>query len=243
MDLQNFKYTINRNIMPFIQVGLGLLGANRARRAQREAQQKAEQEAQAALERQQAAQLRVDEQRARYLKYQFENPFEGMENPFEDLTVSTKAFDLQKEFAQQQAANVLAGLRGTAGASGIAGLAQGLANQGVIQARTMAADIAKQEAENQRIMAKGTLMFEQLQRSGDAAVQQAESAREATILGMEYGALTGALGAQQQAQQNLMYQDFAGMQIGQQNIAALAGLAGTDGPLQGVLEGLGIIPA
>ena len=155
MDLQNFKYTINRNIMPFIQVGLGLLGANRARRAQREAQQKAEQEAQAALERQQAAQ--VDEQRARYLKYQFENPFEGMENPFEDLTVSTKAFDLQKEFAQQQAANVLAGLRGTAGASGIAGLAQSLANQGVIQARTMAADIAKQEAENQRIMAKGAL--------------------------------------------------------------------------------------
>ena len=36
MDLQNFKYTINRNIMPFVQVGLGLLGANRARRAQRE---------------------------------------------------------------------------------------------------------------------------------------------------------------------------------------------------------------
>ena len=105
----------------------------------------------------------------------------------------------------------------------------------------MAADIAKQEAENQRTMAKGTLMFEQLQRSGDAAVQQAESAREATLLGMEYGALTGALDAQQQTQQNLMYQDFAGMQIGQQNIAALAGLSGTDGPLQGMLEGLGII--
>ena len=49
MDLQNFKYTINRNIMPFVQVGLGLLGANRARRAQREAQQRAEQEAQASF--------------------------------------------------------------------------------------------------------------------------------------------------------------------------------------------------
>ena len=221
------------------QVIAAFVGASSASKARKEAAARAEEQSQKALERQKAARARVEEQKARYAQYQFQNPFEGMENPFEDLKVSTEAADFQMEQAAQQRANILAGLRGAAGTSGIAGLAQALANQGVIQARQVSADIARQEAAGQLAMAKGAMAVDQLERQGQAAVQQAESAREATILGMEYGALTGANQAQQQASQNQMYQGIAGMQMQQQNMLALASLSGVDGPLSNLFGGGG----
>jgi len=222
-----------------VQAGAALLGLLSGNRARREANERALRESEQALERQRAARARVEEQKARYAQYQFQNPFEGMENPFEDLKVSTEAADFQLQQAAQQRANIMAGLRGAAGASGIAGLAQALANQGVIQARQVSADIARQEATNQLAMAKGAMAVDRLERQGQAAVQQAESAREATILGMEYGALTGANQAVQQASQNQMYQGVAGMQMGQQNLLALASLSGVDGPLSNLFGGGG----
>ena len=221
------------------QVIAAFVGASSASKARKEAAARAEEQSQKALERQKAARARVEEQKARYAQYQFQNPFEGMENPFEDLKVSTEAADFQMEQAAQQRANIMAGLRGAAGTSGIAGLAQALANQGVIQARQVSADIARQEAAGQLAMAKGAMAIDQLERQGQAAVQQAESAREATILGMEYGALTGANQAQQQASQNQMYQGIAGMQMQQQNMLALASLSGVDGPLSNLFGGGG----
>ena len=221
------------------QVIAAFVGASSASKARKEAAARAEEQSQKALERQKAARARVEEQKARYAQYQFQNPFEGMENPFEDLKVSTEAADFQMEQAAQQRANIMAGLRGAAGTSGIAGLAQALANQGVIQARQVSADIARQEAAGQLAMAKGAMAVDQLERQGQAAVQQAESAREATILGMEYGALTGANQAQQQASQNQMYQGIAGMQMQQQNMLALASLSGVDGPLSNLFGGGG----
>tara|TARA_Y100001973_G_C5208694_1_gene343644 strand:+ start:4646 stop:5506 length:861 start_codon:yes stop_codon:yes gene_type:complete len=221
------------------QVIAAFVGASSASKARKEAAARAEEQSQKALERQKAARARVEEQKARYAQYQFQNPFEGMENPFEDLKVSTEAADFQMEQAAQQRANIMAGLRGAAGTSGIAGLAQALANQGVIQARQVSADIARQEAAGQLAMAKGAMAIDQLERQGQAAVQQAESAREATILGMEYGALTGASQAQQQASQNQMYQGIAGMQMQQQNMLALASLSGVDGPLSNLFGGMG----
>ena len=222
-----------------VQAGAALLGLLSGNRARREANERALRESEQALERQRAARARVEEQKARYAQYQFQNPFEGMENPFEDLKVSTEAADFQLQQAAQQRANIMAGLRGAAGASGIAGLAQALANQGVIQARQVSADIARQEATNQLAMAKGAMAVDRLERQGQAAVQQAESAREATILGMEYGALTGSNQAVQQASQNQMYQGVAGMQMGQQNLLALASLSGVDGPLSNLFGGGG----
>ena len=221
------------------QVIAAFVGASSASKARKEAAARAEEQSQKALERQKAARARVEEQKARYAQYQFQNPFEGMENPFEDLKVSTEAADFQLQQAAQQRANIMAGLRGAAGTSGIAGLAQALANQGVIQARQVSADIARQEAAGQLAMAKGAMAVDRLERQGQAAVQQAESAREATILGMEYGALTGANQAQQQASQNQMYQGIAGMQMQQQNMLALASLSGVDGPLSNLFGGGG----
>ena len=74
-----------------------------------------------------------------------ENQYEGMENRFEDMTVDMQAAEFQAQQGQQQRANILQSLRGAVGTSGIAGLAQSLANQGALQAQQISAGISQQE--------------------------------------------------------------------------------------------------
>ena len=62
-----------------VQAGAALLGLLSGNRARREANERALRESEQALERQRAARARVEEQKARYAQYQFQNPFEGME--------------------------------------------------------------------------------------------------------------------------------------------------------------------
>ena len=80
---------------------------------------------------------------------QFENPYQNIENPFEDLTVNQQAAQFQAQQIQQQQANLLEGFKGAAGSSGIGGLAQILANQGALQTQKASASIAQQEQANQ----------------------------------------------------------------------------------------------
>ena len=77
------------------------------------------------------------------------NPYASLENVYEDQTVDLKAAEFAKEQSQQNAANIMANLKGAAGGSGAAGLAQVLANQGAKQAQQAAADIGRQEQANQ----------------------------------------------------------------------------------------------
>jgi len=182
-----------------LTVGVGLLGvysANKQGGAMR--RQSAAQAAQALKERKEQ-QKRVDKEVANYRAMKFTNPYEGMENVFEDLKVSTQAADFQAEQGAQQRANILGQLRGAAGTSGIAGLAQSMANQGQLQARQISAQLAQQEAGNEMARAGGAQQIQQMERSGDAMVQEAESGRQATILGAQYGQAAGANANYQQA--------------------------------------------
>ena len=188
-----------------------------------------------------------------------ENLYEGMENRFEDMTVDMRAADFQTQQGQQQRANIMQGLRGAAGTSGVAGLAQSLANQGQLQSQQIAAGISQQERQNQMLAAQEGARIDQLQRGagmslqqmqatgaqqlqaqqaagsmqqqqmqmtgamqqqqmqmagaaqqqqmileGEAATQAAQFGQQATLLGMDYGALAGANAAQQQAMANQM---------------------------------------
>lgn len=149
-------------------------------------------------------QARVDAQKQQYKAFEFTNPFEGMENVFEDVTVSQEAARFQMEQGRQQRANIMASLSGAAGASGIAGLAQSLAQQGTMQARQVSADIAQQEATNQRLIAQGASQADMLERQGAAAVQGARFGRESTMYAGELGELAGARAAEQAAFGNQM---------------------------------------
>ena len=144
-------------------------------------------------------QARADAQKEQFRAFQFTNPFEGMENPYEDMTVSQEASRFQMEQGAQQRANIMQGLSGAAGASGIAGLAQSLAQQGTMQARQVSADISRQEAANQQAMAQGSFQTDMMRRQGSAAVQGAEFGRESTMYAAELGELAGARAAEQGA--------------------------------------------
>ena len=111
-------------------------------------------------------------------------------------------------------------LRGAAGGSGIAGLAQALANQGQLQTQQISASIGQQESRNQALKAKGAGAVQTAERQGAQFVQQANMDRQATLLGMQMGQTTGANLASQQAQANQMNAQIA------QNQAISDGISG-----------------
>ena len=144
--------------------------------------------------KQQVAETKAAETRA---QYEGSRPYEGMENRIEDMTVDMRAADFQVQQGQQQRANIMAGLRGAAGSSGIAGLAQAMANQGQLQTQQIAAGIGQQESRNQLLAAQERSRIDQLQRG-------ARAGKESTLLGMDYGMLAGANKAYQGALANQM---------------------------------------
>ena len=107
-------------------------------------------------------------EKEKYREMVFVNPFENMENPFEDLTVNTLEAEFMSRRGEQTRANILSSLRSAAGSSGIAALAQTLANQGMLQNQKIAANIGKQEAINQRAAAQGALAVDMAERKGEA---------------------------------------------------------------------------
>jgi len=175
----------------------------------------------------------LEKQKQEYRDIEFTNPYEGMqnqyaENVFEDLTVNQQQAQFQARQGQQQRANIMAGLRGAAGSSGIAGLAQAMANQGQLQAQQISASIGQQEARNQRLAAQGDLQRQRgaaavdLQiRTGDVMLQQAESGRQATLLGMQQGQVAGANSAYQQ---QMLNQQKANASANAMTTSAITGL-------------------
>ena len=91
-----------------------------------------------------------------------------MENRYEDMTVDMRAADFQAQQGQQQRANIMQGLRGAAGSSGVAGLAQAMAGQGQLQAQQQAAGIGQQERQNKMMAAQEGSRIDMTQR-GEAS--------------------------------------------------------------------------
>lgn len=110
----------------------------------------------------------------------FENQFN--ENVYEDATVNTQQAEFMAQQQSQSQANIMQGLSGAAGGSGIAGLAQALANQSTQASAKASASIGMQEAANQKLMGQGELMMMKgEQQAEQIRLQGAERAR-----GLEY---------------------------------------------------------
>lgn len=95
------------------------------------------------------------------------NPYANMENVYEDQTVDLKAAEFAREQSQQNAADIMQNMKGAAGSSGVAGLAQVLANQGAKQAQQASADIGRQEQANQARALGEAGRLQQLDREGE----------------------------------------------------------------------------
>jgi len=222
-----------------IMLGVTAVGMYLGNRASKRMSNAANAQTQAQLELQREQLARLEKQKRIYSEMEFSNPYagvqnyyEGMENVAEDLTVSTQAADFQIERGEQQRANIIGTLRDAAGGSGIAALAQTLANQGVLQAAQVSAQIAQQERQNQLMQAQtanqlqlaerqGMSAADMARRGGEAMLQQAEMSRQSTLLGIEYGGLAGANQAVQGAYANQMSAAQAGMQMQMNNFNTL----------------------
>ena len=174
-----------------------------------------------------AEQEKLDIAKKKYEKLQFDNPYEDIENPYEDLTVNQKQAQFQAQQVSQQSADVLQNLRGAAGASGIAGLAQSLVNKKQLATQKISADIGKQEALNQKLAAKGAMEVEKLEGYGKKLQQDFEMQKESTLFGMSLG---DAAAANQAYQNALANQQQINMAANQQIASSLVsfGQAGMD---------------
>ena len=133
----------------------GAAAADRAAEQAAKNQRQANKIAKAQLAFQKDQQRKLDEQKDVYRAMEFENPYANMENAYEDMTVNQQQAQFEAQQGQQQGANIMQGLRGTAGASGIAGLAQAMANQGQLQTQRISASIGMQESQQQMRKAQG----------------------------------------------------------------------------------------
>jgi len=155
-----------------------------------------------------------------------ENKFAGMDNPMTDLQVNTQQAEFMGDQFQQSQANIMQSMQGAAGGSGVASLAQAMANSSAKFARQSAASIGAQEAKNnmlaqqnqakinmltaqedsknQLMQAKGATMVDQSVAKGELASMQMEQSKQGTILGMDANRVAAANQAQMMAQQQMV---------------------------------------
>jgi len=218
--------------IPGIAKGIGaLFGGGKRRRRERRAKKE------------------YNAQMSAFKNFQFENPYEdlentfdGMENQFEDMRVATQAAEMQFQEQQQGLAQSLEALRGAGGGTGAAAIAQAMAQQQSKNQQQIAAGIEQQERQNelataqagmemQRQQAQAGMDMQMAEAAGAQAVQQQEFDRTSTLLGMSQQELAGARQARAQATA-----DLAG------GLGAIGGAA-LGGAFKGVFGGGGKIPS
>ena len=101
------------------------------------------------------AQLAQEEALQAFQDQEISNPYENLENTFEDLQVNTKQAEFEARQNQQAQADIMGNLKGAAGSSGIAGLAQAMANKSTQDAARASASIGQQESRNEAMRAQG----------------------------------------------------------------------------------------
>ena len=142
-----------------------------------------------------------------------------MQNVYEDMTVNQQEAEFTRQQQFQNQANILQQLRGAAGASGIAGLAQALANQGALDAQKAAVSIGKQEASIQEKKLGEESKLQGLEREGDLISRQAEASKLGSLMAMDAQEVAAQRLAQQQAKER-MAQAFGGIGSGIIDLAA-----------------------
>ena len=102
---------------------------------------------------QKAAAAEMEANKKAYEQIDTSNTYANLENKFEDITVNQQQAQFEAQQNQQQQANLMNSMNAAAGGSGIAALAQAMANQGQLSAQKASASIGMQEAQNQKLVA------------------------------------------------------------------------------------------
>ena len=164
---------------------------------------------------------RLDASKEAFKNLDTSNPYLNMQNVYEDMTVNQQEAEFTRQQQFQNQANILQQLRGAAGASGIAGLAQALANQGALDAQKAAVSIGKQEASIQEKKLGEESKLQGLEREGDLISRQAEASKLGSLMAMDAQEVAAQQLAQQQAKER-MAQAFSSASSGIIDLAAAA---------------------
>jgi len=153
---------------------------------------------------QKAAAAEMEANKKAYEQIDTSNTYANLENKFEDITVNQQQAQFEAQQNQQQQANLMNSMNAAAGGSGIAALAQAMANQGQLSAQKASASIGMQEAQNQKLVAQEASKNQQLEAAGEQTSQQREADKQATLLGMSQQRKGAADQAREVAKQQAM---------------------------------------
>lgn len=153
---------------------------------------------------QRAAQEEFNMRKQAFMEQDTSNVYANMENVYEDLTVNTRQADFQAQQQQQALANTMSGMQGAAGGSGIAALAQAMANQQSQNMERASISIGQQEAQNQAAKAQMAGQLQLQERKGELLSREAELNKVSTLMGMSGQRLQAANQARAAATQGLM---------------------------------------
>ena len=148
---------------------------------------------------QRKAQAEFNRRKADYENLDTTNVYKNMENTMEDLTVNQQQAQFQAEQSNQGLANIMGGMQGAAGGSGIAALAQSLAGQQQNQIRQASIDIGKQEASNQMAERQQAGNLQLYEAKGELISRDAKQEKVETLMGMSQQRLGAANQARQDA--------------------------------------------
>ena len=164
-------------------------GASKAKKAKLEAEK---------------AKQQLEKEKDMFKSLDTSNPYTNMENTMEDITVNQQEAEFMKQQQMQSQANIMQQMRGAAGGSGIAALAQTLANQGALDAQKAAAGIGKQEQAIQAEKAKEASRIQGLEREGEMISRQAEADKVTSLMAMSADELATQRAAKAAAQEQMM---------------------------------------
>ena len=168
-----------------VKTGIGIYKTVQGAKAKKEAEKKAEE-----------AKAEMDKRKAEYSRLDTSNPYADYqnmmaENVYEDMTVNQQQAQFEAEQGAQQRANIMQGLQGAAGGSGIAALAQQMANQGQLATQKASASIGAQESAQQELKAKGELIVQEGEQAalakrteGEIMSRDMERQKVMTLMGM-----------------------------------------------------------
>jgi len=165
-------------------IASGLIGAGKRKREQR------------------AAQAEFDTRKSQFEGLDTSNLYSNLENVYEDLTVNQQQAEFTNRAQQQSMANTMDTMQGAAGGSGIAALAQAMANQGSQNAERAGISIGQQERSNQAAQMQQASQNQLLERQGEGQSRAAELNKVSTLMGMSgqrLGAANEARAAGKQA--------------------------------------------
>ena len=165
-----------------------------------------------------------------------QNQFTNMENTYEDMTVNQQQAQFEAQQGAQQRANIMSNMAGAAGGSGIAALAQAMANQGQLATQRASASIGMQEAQIQKLRAGEASRLQTQERRGEVYAQGQRLQGAETARGLEYSKTGTLLGM---SQQRLGAANQARAQAKAQQMSAVGDIASAGSQLAGAMGGMG----